>query len=154
MIGNGRRIFATTSTSSRGLCHESNSSQRLLQDIASKCFIDQPFKLPQANRVANWVSQQFSERPEHPFKQSPDIAVLRETSSSKWYGLVMNIPKNKLKGTVKQQSSNYVEVLEVKINPADRPNLLKLPRIYHGYHVFYLYMVLLMVRIIHCMKLD
>lgn len=109
--------------------------QKLLQDIANKCFVDQPFIMPQANQIACWVAQHFAEHPDHPFKRSPDIAVFREASSSKWYGLVMNIPQNKLRGTPQRQASEKVEVLEVKINPADRQNLLKLPGIYHGYHL-------------------
>lgn len=93
-----------------------------------------PFKSPQANRIAKLIAEEFGDRPEHIFQNLPHYAVFREPNSTKWYGLVMDVPADKLTGK-KGASSNKIEVIEVKIDPQDRTRLLKLPGVYHGYHM-------------------
>lgn len=107
----------------------------VLKNIASNCFIKVPFSSPQANRIARWIEQNLGDQPERIFKNLPNYAVFREPSSTKWYGLVMDIPQNRLVGQKALKSREKVEVLEFKIDPKDRARLLKLPGFYHGYHL-------------------
>ncbi|MFC2694933.1 MAG: MmcQ family protein [Lactobacillus sp.] len=72
--------------------------QQVLKDIAQHCFLDVPFKSPQANRIVKLIAEEFGDRPEHIFQNLPHYAVFREPNSTKWYGLVMDVPADKLTG--------------------------------------------------------
>jgi predicted DNA-binding protein (MmcQ/YjbR family)/predicted transcriptional regulator len=108
--------------------------QDLLKTIADQCFTRMPFHSPQANRIANAIAQHFHDHPEFVFKRLPDDAVFREPISQKWYGLVMNIPRQKL--TTQSASANdRIEILEFRINPDHRANLLEQAGVYPAYHM-------------------
>lgn len=106
---------------------------QILRDISDHCFIAEPFYSPQANRLAIAINNQFSETPEFIFKQAPDYAIFREPQSQKWYGLVMRIPRSRL--TKKAGDDTKIEIIDVRVNSEQQPQLLKIPGIYHGYHL-------------------
>lgn len=108
--------------------------QDLLKTIADQCFTRMPFHSPQANRIANAIAQHFHDHPEFVFKRLPDDAVFREPISQKWYGLVMNIPRQKLTNQ-SASAKDRIEILEFRINPDHRANLLKHAGVYPAYHM-------------------
>lgn len=106
----------------------------LLKSIASQCFVAEPFHSNQANRLADWINQQFHDQPEFIFKRLPDYAVFREPQSQKWYGLVMNIPRARLTNQPTPNSRERVDVIDFRCSPQERPALLKQKGIQPGYH--------------------
>ena len=69
----------------------------LLEEIAEAGFIPQPFILPQSNRIARRVLSEFGEKPVFPFKKTEGAGVFENPDNGKWYGLIMEVDRNKLK---------------------------------------------------------
>ncbi|MBQ1501942.1 MAG: MmcQ/YjbR family DNA-binding protein [Firmicutes bacterium] len=109
----------------------------LLEEIASSCCDRLPFILPQTNRLTARILERYGEAPDFPFATAKTYGVFRYPQNRKWYGLVMNIPRGKLvKDTADGgEDEDTVEVLNVKIDPARREELLKKEGIYPCYHM-------------------
>ena len=56
----------------------------------------QPFLTDQANRIAREAEALFGDKIDFPFSTAPTYGVFRNPESRKWYGIIMNIPKNKI----------------------------------------------------------
>lgn len=78
-----------------------------------------------------YAKEHFETIPDYPWIKYPDHAVLRHFKNKKWYGLIMNISKEKLG----LQSLERVDVLNVKVNPEYSYFLLQKPDIYPAYHM-------------------
>lgn len=50
---------------------------------------------------------------DHPFKKFPDCKVLRHKENRKWYGLIMNVEKEKLN----LSGAEKVDVIDIKADP-------------------------------------
>ena len=107
----------------------------MLKDIATQCFITEPFHSNQANRLAKWISQTFDDQPEFVFKRLPDYAVFRESGSQKWYGLVMNIPRSRLTNKKARASEERVDIIDLRCTTDQRSHLLTHQGIHPGYHI-------------------
>ena len=46
--------------------------------------------------IVNYVAKEFAVEPEHLWEKFPRYAVLRHSGSKKWFGIIMNVPKEKL----------------------------------------------------------
>ena len=109
-----------------------------LEEIAAACFVPQPFLSPQANRIARQMLEEFGDRPDFPFGKADDAGVFRNPDNRKWYGLIMEVEKGKLKkpGRNREEPSREkVEVLNVKVRPETVPELLREDGIYECYHM-------------------
>lgn len=51
---------------------------------------------PQYERIADLIYEKYGDRPEFPWQEFPDYEVFRHRDNRKWYGLVMNIPPDRL----------------------------------------------------------
>lgn len=104
----------------------------VLEDVARHCFKETVFLFPQANRIHEWIGGTYGEKPDFPFKKSPEAAVYRYPGNRKWYGLVMEIQR----GTLFQRDDpTIVEVLNVKVDPDKRNQYLDIDGIYPAYHM-------------------
>ena len=114
--------------------HVRDAYAALLLDIAGRCFVRRMFVSDQANRIAAMVKERFGEEPDFPFsaKEYKAAAVFRNAGNRRWYGLIMNIPKNRLSG---EKSSDPADVLNVKHDEAAIPKLLEKAGIYPAYHM-------------------
>lgn len=108
--------------------------EKVLTDIAQKCFHSVPFSSSQANQIARFVTEKFSEQPDFPFKKFPDYGVFRNQVNNKWYGLIMNISKDKLTKDKKDKDIK-IEILDLKVNPDLHEQLLKKHGFYPSYHM-------------------
>ena len=104
----------------------------VLEQVREQCFTELPFLFPQTNRVAVNIFETYGESMDHPFEKFPSYTVFRCRSNQKWYALFMDIPKQKLTG---EKDDEIVEVLNVKIDPEDKDELLQAPGIYPSYHM-------------------
>ena len=107
---------------------------RLLSEIKQNCFTEMPFVFEQSNRIAVKIFEEFSERPDYPFSSAPAYGVFRNTSNNKWYGLVMNVTKDKV--TKSDTDKNItVEILNVKAPAEKLPELTDCKTVFPCYHM-------------------
>ncbi len=105
--------------------------KELLNDIRKKCFIGEAFIFEQSNRIANLIKEKYENEPEFEWENSPGSAIFRNSSSKKWYGIIMNVDRSKIEKT----SSGEVEIMNVKLAPNEILELLEKPGFYPAYHM-------------------
>lgn len=83
------------------------------------------------SEVIAYAKKQYGTLPEYLWQSIPGYAVLRHGNSRKWYGLIMDVPAEKLglrgKGTV--------DILEIKCDPILSGSLLNGKGIRSAYHM-------------------
>ena len=105
---------------------------RILRKIKDECGLPQQFLFAQSNRLSNLIRERYNETPDFPFKKLEDYGVFRYPGNGKWYGLIMNIPFNKMFAS---DDESLIEIINVKIDPKEREVLLNSPGIYDCYHM-------------------
>lgn len=105
--------------------------RELLKRIKDACFSSSVFVSPQANRIASLISSRYGEKPDFPFEE--DFGVFRYPDNRKWYGLIMNLPLNRL--THDEGDDRFVDVMNMKVGDQNIAELLKRPGIYPAYHM-------------------
>ncbi|EDO9794746.1 MmcQ/YjbR family DNA-binding protein [Campylobacter fetus] len=81
--------------------------------------------------VFKYAKEKYGTIPDHPWKKYPKYAILRHLKNQKWYGAVINIPRNKLG----LNGDDTVDVLNVKCEK-DLAILLKDNKaIFSAYHM-------------------
>ncbi|WP_083903291.1 MmcQ/YjbR family DNA-binding protein [Streptococcus merionis] len=106
----------------------------ILERVAEACFTEQLFRSDQANRLAQRILKEFSDKPDHPFKRIPEAVVFRSPANQKWYALVMSVSRNKV-DKKKPASSEVVDILNIKVNEKVLPQLLEKGGFYPSYHM-------------------
>ncbi len=110
----------------------------LLSTIARECFTEMDFVADQSNRIAGLVFHRYGELPDHPFERD-NAGVFRYPENRKWYGIIMNVPKGKIKNAdgdpLEAGSEELIEVLNLKIDPERYGELLSVPGILPSYHM-------------------
>lgn len=104
--------------------------EKILLDIRDKTCIRRVYIFDQANRINEFIYKIYSVSPDLPFKSSPYHGVYRN-KDNKWFSILMVIPFNK----IDKNKFGLIEVINVKINPNDKDNLLKIEGIYEAYHM-------------------
>ena len=81
--------------------------------------------------VLAWAKTQYGTDPEYLWRSAPNDCVLRHGDNRKWYGIIMDIPRNKpgLPG------EEIVDVLDVKVDPLLTGSLPDGKGIFPGYHM-------------------
>lgn len=115
------------------------SYRAFLREIKNACFVPQPFLTDQANRIAREAEKLFGDKIDFPFSTAPDYGVFRNPENRKWYGIIMNIPKNKIEKSGRAASLSaddvIVEIINVKIDPEKSIELKKRRGFYDAYHM-------------------
>ena len=104
----------------------------VLERLAETCFEALPFAKDQSNRLAQRITKQWGDLMDHPFEQHPEYASYR--IGGKWYALIFPLKLGQL-GVTGAGSEKEVEVVNLKVRPADMEALLTLPSIYPSYHM-------------------
>ena len=83
--------------------------------------------------VFAYAKKKYNTKPEYLWENYPDYAVLRHEDNNKWYGLIMNIPYNKIDSS----KDGNIDLLNVKL---DDPLLIDMlihqqKGYYTGYHI-------------------
>ena len=82
--------------------------------------------------ILNYVKEQYNSEPEHLWLQYPDYVVFRHSDNRKWFGLIMNIPREKLG----LPGAEYVDILNVKLgDPLLADLLTQREGFFWGYHI-------------------
>ena len=106
----------------------------MLSGIRQSCCTEMPFIFDQSNRIAKRVYEEFGEKPDYPFSTAPSYGVFRNTSNKKWYGLIMNVSRDKVTN-IPSDKNVAAEILNLKTVPEKIPDLIKVDGIYKCYHM-------------------
>ncbi len=63
--------------------------------------------------LLSYAGERYGTKPEHPWRTLPDYTVLRHDDNKKWYGVLMNVPGNRL-GLA---DNSKIPILNVKCDP-------------------------------------
>ncbi len=105
--------------------------ENLLKDIRNNCFTKESFIYEQSNRIAQAIKEKYGDDPEFEWEKFPGYATFRNKESKKWYGIIMNLDKSKLD----ENSTGEVEIINIKLEPSEVEDLLKLDGFYPAYHM-------------------
>ncbi len=105
--------------------------KNLLKDIRSNCFTREAFIYEQSNRIAKAIKEKYGDEPEFEWEKFPGYATFRNKDSKKWYGIIMNVDKNKLD----EKSTGEVEIIDIKLETNEIEYLLKKDGFYPAYHM-------------------
>lgn len=107
----------------------------LLTDIADSCCSDVLFASSQANRLTQAILDHFQVKPDFPWEHSSryqSYGAFRHTSNRKWFALIMNVKREVLD---RDGNTSLIDILNVKIPPAQGDELRQIPGIYSAYHM-------------------
>jgi len=78
-----------------------------------------------------YAHEHFKSEPKYLWSKFPDYAVLRHHNKENWFGLVMNVPGEKL-GLTRNKN---VDILNVKVKPEHVGSLRQMEGVYPAYHM-------------------
>ena len=78
-----------------------------------------------------YVKKTFRTEPEYPWERYPHYAVLRHSGGKKWYGLIMNVPQNRLGLCGRQQ----VDIINLRSDCTLDLLLTSVPGVLPAYHM-------------------
>lgn len=81
--------------------------------------------------VLKYVSDTYGTSPEYPWANDNESAVLRHSENTKWYGLVIRIPRSK----IGLPGDDYIDVLNVKCDPLISGSFKCMTGISPAYHM-------------------
>ena len=104
----------------------------VLENLATTCFEALPFAKDQTNRLARKIEREWGDPYDRPFDKYGDIVSYR--IGGKWYALILPLKLGQL-GVTGSEAEKAVEVVNLKVDPADMEGLLALPGVYPSYHM-------------------
>ena len=104
---------------------------KVIKNIVDNCSSKELFNSNQANRLATYIILKYKSKPEFLWDKTPDCGVFRQKENEKWFGIIMQVNKNKLDN----KTNKEVEVLNVKLNPSEIEELLQREGYYKAYHM-------------------
>lgn len=81
--------------------------------------------------VFKYAKQKYGTIPDYPWKKYPKYAILRHLKNKKWYGAIINIPRNKLG----LNGDDEVDVLNIKCEKDLAILLQDSKAIFSAYHM-------------------
>lgn len=113
--------------------------KEVLSDIVENCFTPTHFANAQTNRLAEFLLTEFESKPDEPFaqhKKHKDTVVFRNPDNQKWYALVTQVTKSTLEPNLPApESKQLVEIINIKVDSTQIPELHKQAGIYPAYHM-------------------
>lgn len=105
-----------------------------LSKIAEQCCDDVLFVSEQANRISDFIAEQYDVVADFPWRHPRYLSygVFRHPDSGKWFALIMDIKKKYL---LKNKDESKIDVINVKIHPEDSKRLIQNDGIYPAYHM-------------------
>lgn len=83
-------------------------------------------------KLFEYVKEKYTSTPEYLWSRFPDYAIFRHSDNKKWFGLVMNVRKEKLG----LDGEEKVDILNVKLSdPLLVDMLIQQPGYMRGYHI-------------------
>jgi len=86
--------------------------EAILLDIRSNCYCKEDFIFNQSNIISNYIKEKYNVKPEYLWESEPDFGVFRNPNNNKWFGIIMNINKNKIIGNDNEE----IEILNLMLH--------------------------------------
>lgn len=111
-----------------------NAYEEELEKISEHCCSDLFFASPQSNRLVSYVKEKYGILPDFPWEKNrfKTYGTFRHPENRKWFGLIIDVEE---KLVTKRDEEEIVDVLNLKVNPEKREEILGIPGIYEGYHL-------------------
>ena len=110
-----------------------------LAKIDRKCFVPVSFIYDQSNRIEARIHREFDVSAEFLWEKHPGNGIFKCRENGKWFGAVLTVAFSKLDGlgnTLKpHDEEDIVEVIDLKADPEEIPELVKRPGICHAWHM-------------------
>lgn len=91
------------------------------------------FLSAQANRITDTIFNTYHVAPDFPWtKTSASYGVFRHQDTRKWFALIMDLRRRMVDGS---ESSDIVNVINLKIHPEDGQAMRALSGVYPAYHM-------------------
>ena len=106
----------------------------ILRYILKKYFIENYFISPQANRITELIHKEYGVVPDFPWKgqkNASDAGVFRKTPDGKWFGLIMNVKKDKV---IKKAEGTF-DIINLKLGETEIQQLIQQKGFYPAYHM-------------------
>ena len=103
----------------------------LLNDIRDKCTESKLFKFDQANRICKLIKDKYNDEPNFEWEKFPGYATFKNSKTNKWYGIIMNIEKNKLN----KKLTGEAQIIDIKLSSEKIEELLNMDGFYQAYHM-------------------
>ena len=106
----------------------------LLNGIGDRCCREVLFASDQANRITALIWDRYGVEPDFPWDEDPyePYGVFRHAENRKWFALLMSVKWNALLRDGRQE---HVDLINLKIDPAQSEALCKRPGVYPAYHM-------------------
>lgn len=108
------------------------ASISILQKVATACFCALPFAQEQANRLSQFIQQEWADQADYPFANYPQTASFRHPANGKWYALITRVKRSYFGDS---SDTSQVEILNLKVDREEMAELLSLPGVYPAYHM-------------------
>ena len=105
--------------------------EKILADIAEKCFEPDIFKTIQAKQIIKYINKTYGDQLEYLWKKFPDNAIWRRTDNKKWYGVLLAVSQRKL-GLKKDET---IEIIDLRYPPEDLTKLIDNKTYFPGWHM-------------------
>ena len=104
---------------------------KILSDIAQKCFVPDVFKSTYVKKIIEYVNEKYNDELEYLWEKFPDNAIVRRKDNSKWYLLILTVKQSKLG----LKSENKTEIINLRVPREHINELLQQDNIYPAYHM-------------------
>lgn len=105
--------------------------EQVISSVAQKCYDASVFKSEQTKRIVEFVKAEYSDELEFLWEKSPQNAIWRRKDNRKWYGGVFTVKKDRLGF----DSPEYIEIIDLRMKPADADKILSREHYYPGWHM-------------------
>ncbi len=83
-------------------------------------------------KIIDYIKKEYKAEPEHLWRSYPDYIVFRHSDNSKWFGIIMDVSRDKLG----LDGDGRVDILDVKVeDPFLRDTLIQQPGYLPAYHM-------------------
>ncbi len=103
---------------------------KILEDITSKCFDTYIFESEYTYKVLDYALKKYGNKEEYLWPKFPRNAVCRRKDNKKWYLEILYV-----NGTKLGLRDEIIEVINLRVQKDEVPELLKLKHIYPAYHM-------------------
>lgn len=102
--------------------------ENILKDIKEKCTKEKYFIYDQTNRITQYIKEKYNREPIFLWESVPNYGVFKK--QEKWFGIIMNIEKNKIIG----KDNKEIEIMNLKLDEETK-EYIKQKGIYEAYHM-------------------
>ena len=121
-----------------------------LARIDRACFVPVHFMFDQANRAEAWISREYGVDVEFPWEKYPGNGTFKCSENGKWFAALLTVEYGKLANDADVADANaagagvnsrahddeeIVEVINLKADPDQIPELTKVPGVYPAWHM-------------------